>query len=593
MLYLKLNHYNITKTIVYGYKYYSYLMIHQINNYYSISYVKYFLYDDPIYYYFDRYKPSLLDKPNHFIKYINECFSEIKSNLYSFLSKTYNCLDFDKQKVHLKHILKYHNFDAILNPKLSFLNFTSESFFLIKSSSIFTSSKDIIQDEQYIICIPTVRLSNNKKYYEFISKYYYYGLLNLLSKNTLLSDKISNVVCFLPIQDNYINSDNFIKYTITKDSYTKDSFILDLSYIYNFITTTVPKLVIGKTIFPNMKNTMDYPYHSIKKKISQESDEITQYYFCSSKSRSNYLKSNRFKPYNKNCTKSMKYSCNSFGIKSGKSNIIDSILKNRGKSLLSSSNEENTYPELEIPYNKINIIKNTLKYIKNTYENLCFFDFEVVNNIISKDSIKNFPFLTKKTIIFNIGMYVLNINTNKLEYFSYYIHNSNNISLDAKAEFNMMTAFYNKINSLTNPILIHWSNAELSFLRNYTNRTIDNIAFDNFNFFDLYEFILKNEIIFKGMKSFKLKEIISLFKSEEYDKIPVNLTYYQGNVSSSRMLKTSNTNIIEDGLDTIGVYLLDKENTHSLDIIDYNKKDCVYLYQIFELLNNNSLCFSI
>ena len=70
----------------------------------------------------------------------------------------------------------------------------------------------------------------------------------------------------------------------------------------------------------------------------------------------------------------------------------------------------------------------------------------------------------------------------------------------------LMRDFFECIDSLENPVLIHWTTAELNFLNSF-NKRVNSFAFSSYNFFDLHSIFNKHNVIVKGMKSFKLKEL--------------------------------------------------------------------------------------
>ncbi len=527
-----------------------------VNNVYSINYTKYHVYNDPFYYYCDKTGVKEIDPKNEFIEYIKKTKEMLKETTKKYLSLNYkqSFIDCESSSFNLKSLIKSHSFDIIWNPKVYYFNFHTSTFFLKKDT-----------DNKYTVCVLTSKKTEDKKFYQFLSKFYYYALKQEVNK------KLNEFVYFLPVSSDYLDTDNWFKYYITsKEVHT------ELSDIYNFINYKVEKCKVGVDIFPNMKNTYDYPYHSYKQKVANEIDEITQYYYCSVKERDTHL------------SKSARdYSTASFGIKnkSDKSKKIEGILKYRNK-----TNEQNPFKI----YGNKKSLKEKLNELYN-YTNLCFIDFEVVNGLLDiSKGLDSFPKLSFHNCIFNIGLLVYNLETNKNVFHSFFLENINN------SEHKLLKDFFSCIDSLENPVLIHWSNAELNFLNSF-NKKGNTLLFSSYNYFDLHSIFNKYNVIVKGMKSFKLKELYtSIHKHTSFVKkltedldFEKHIKLYKGGDDDeiSIMNGTATTlsgSKVRDGLETIGLYLnqtCSKEQI--MDIITYNFYDCYYLYNILKALRIN------
>jgi hypothetical protein len=315
-------------------------------------------------------------------------------------------------------------------------------------------------------------------------------------------------------------------------------------------------MIVGKTIFPNMKNTDDYPYHSYKKEVAKDINEITQYYYCTEKHRNYYNKTSRHKPYN----------LKTLGItnkESARNKTIKKFLQNKG-------------------HTDLHKIQNILSGKLNGKQALFYLDIEQIPNIIRDYS--QFPLILSNSMIYNIGVIYHNVISNEIGFQSFFTN-----ILTQESEYSLIQDLHSYINSKTENkeySIIHWGKAEVNFLKTVENRNHNEI-FNYSLFFDLCGFFVENDIIFKNMKNFKLKEVansMSIFKKE--NGIQRTIHYYKNEyyIQKNNYSQTKLINVL-DGMETIGMFLADKNNTilHE-SIMYYNEKDCEYLYNIINYL---------
>lgn len=318
------------------------------------------------------------------------------------------------------------------------------------------------------------------------------------------SIEVDNVY-FIFSNENYLDKNKYIRY---ERKMNFNELKEKLEYISNYIKK-ISKMNIND-LYPNMKNHEDYPYHNCKKNIAQKCNEITQYYHCNTSLRKYYLKYNNGKEYNEK----------NFGIKK----------KNELRNLI-----------LEGKENKIKL--------KNVFENKkkVFIDFEFLPKIIYKtDNIEKIEYIEG---VYNIGF----VCDNK----EYSIYTNEPNTLNILNELN--DKLTNLCNSCEDLVIFHWSNAEILWIKKYKPELLD-----KYTFVDLYKIFINNKIIFKGMKNFKLKEVV-------------------------RCLHKKIDNDIDCGEDTISLYLSDFINKTQLNknkIIQYNILDCKYLQVIFDEIYN-------
>lgn len=501
---------------------------------YNLSFIKHHLNNDPfIYYCHLNDKPK--DSDDNFIKYTSNDKKIIKDKTKKYLKENYSFFDCENTNINVHSLLRTESYDILWMPRIVKYSYYFDNFFIAKKSVFFKDTEEDI----YICVVLGSSIENDKilvnDYFKFLYAYFY-------------NDNVSNIFYKTIIQEHYFNHNSWYNQEINKN-------LDDIQNHFNRISEIICKsknLIPGKNIFPNMKNNEDYPYHSYKKQIAKEINEITQYYYCTVKNRDFYNKNNRYKPYTlKNLGFNNKISY--------RNNTIDKLLKG----VNSISNKA------------LNELKTQFKY----KQHLFYLDIEQIPNIIRDYS--EFPYISSNSIIYNIGVVYQNISTKETEFKSFFTNN-----LDDFYEENLIYKLRDYIDSKTNGgqnySIIHWGKAEVNFMKLVENKK-GRILFDYTLFFDLCDFFIKNQIIFPNMKNFKLKEVANcneVFKKDNNLKTEIfynknELIINKNRYSQSKLLNVS------DGMETIGLFLLNKQNTvlHE-SIMYYNQKDCEYLYNI-------------
>lgn len=214
---------------------------------------------------------------------------------------------------------------------------------------------------------------------------------------------------------------------------------------YDFFNSK--KHVLGKTIFPNMKNKMDFPWHNAKKKISDRLCEITAVRGCSVNYRNNMV---------------------DLGITS--------------------------YRELGILYDGPEIISNELK--NELPGGLLFFiDFEILTNIY--DDFISFPKSNSKNYIFNIGC-----GYQRKDDFEFETH----VARELCEEIIILQDFVDFINDQVDDTVtfVHWTDIEKRSLQ----KAISEYDLDiqkKIVWFDLCDYFIKSKVKVKGCLNYKLK----------------------------------------------------------------------------------------
>lgn len=444
------------------------------------------------------------ENPSYLMKHYNSIKQQLYKNLLIYFKKTKMVLNCENQNYSINHVLKYNNYDVIYKPYISYKNFYSNELILVKN-----------ENEKYDVIVPTTNSKNNVEYYKLLASFYKFSI-NL--------DVIDNIY-FLPSQSNYLNKKKWYSYNYIE----KAVFDNKINLIYSSITNS-KDLTIGETIFPNMKNKEDFPYHTYKKQIASITDEITQYYYCNYNHRNHYMKYNKGK----------QYSSKNFGVKNLKTNVSkmrDRILSNRNLKFETKLN---------------NFKLNNFKLDKNT--NYLFIDFEAIPNLdVNVDNLENIRSING---IYNIGVFIKTYNSEN--FISLYSE-----CLDDKKIVSEFMEILNTYNSNNNCYIFHWSSAELSFLKQYESKYNLSLNLQNYNFIDLYNVFIEKKIVIKGAKSFKLKDIANAIG-----------------------IIDENTEV-DDGIETIGLFLNDFINNtieSKEKIQKYNENDCKYLFELLKIV---------
>jgi hypothetical protein len=310
-------------------------------------------------------------------------------------------------------------------------------------------------------------------------------------------------------------------------------------------------------LYPNMKNDKDGHYRKIKNEIAENLHEITNIWWCG------YNK--RLLAHSKNIYSWNDKRLNSEILELGNSNIgitLDHILNiNRQHKLL-----------IRVDDLHKSIDRQWKDFGNDTME--FYIDFETLNCNIGQVNING-----KSDIIFMIGLGW--IENNNWNFKSFTINNNTN-----EDEYNMFISMWEHVDSITNkmnktnPVFMHWSNAELTFYKKVQNKSFGYLP--NMHFYDLYKLFIDNNIVVKDALNFSLKSIGNAMYKNKL------ITTYWNNTQS----------ICMNGLDAM--YLAHNiynnktydeniiENPTMKEIIHYNMIDCKIMWNILTYLRTTS-----
>ena len=229
-------------------------------------------------------------------------------------------------------------------------------------------------------------------------------------------------------------------------------------------------------LYPNMKNTQDNEFHSIKKQLAEKNKDLTLLYSVGKSARDLALENDIYTCDDPRLSSTIL----GFNPETKRAKLLDGIL--------------------DINFKKNDIISFDKLTNYGNWQNAsikCYVDIETINSSLYKLS------FNKPNYIFMIGLGIV-IN-NK---WSFHVFTVNDLTLDE--EFRILFEFENKINELytLNNILLeipifNWSNYENTNLKPYINIS------PKFIFYDMCKWFQTDGIFIKGAYDFKLKSVVN------------------------------------------------------------------------------------
>lgn len=317
-------------------------------------------------------------------------------------------------------------------------------------------------------------------------------------------------------------------------------------------------------LYPNMKNTMDSPWHTVKNNIAQDIGEITLLWNCGV--------NNRKKAHDAGITswKDPRLTAKLMGINGKKTQpIVDAFIQtNQG-----SANWQPAHIEHRLPRYRVEI----------------FIDFETVNSSaehISKNS------TTEERFVFMIG-FGWRINDGNPAQWSYENFTCPHVQHNGTIERDNFVAFHERLfsildqhNATQDYMMYHWSQAERWIYDDLAQRYKKDIAPIEYmlcvdkHWFDLHYLFKSENLIIRGTFGFGLKSIAKqLFQ----------LGYIQTEWPDSSVVDGLNAMIkaVECSDEAIALSCHMKELPIMQDIIQYNEVDCRVLLEILSFLRHN------
>lgn len=312
------------------------------------------------------------------------------------------------------------------------------------------------------------------------------------------------------------------------------------------------------SLFPNMKNKYDTPYHSAKKQLADKYCEITSVYQCGVKHRMSAIKHGITNWKNPQCSAEV------LGHKGKKlAPRIDAILDiNRD----SNPDKHYTPDHLveRLPKHRVEI----------------FIDFETTSDIT--DDIPTDAYTKPDTYVFLIGV-TYQINKGPCKYKSFCtktIGNKEHEQQNFLDFLNFINDCLLKHSAYNNHMFYHWGHVEYTWFNQLCNKYNINPDLYPFYWYDLCSLFTQTPITIKGCLNFKLKDIARSLKTYNY----ITTQWEENGVSNGldAMLIAS-----QASKTAIKKSLHMKELPDVKSIIKYNKIDCQVLYEILQFLRNN------
>jgi putative phage-type endonuclease len=305
----------------------------------------------------------------------------------------------------------------------------------------------------------------------------------------------------------------------------------------------------NRNLRPNMSNPHDFPWHSAKKKIAYEVDEISLIWNCSYNERNNALDHGITSYKDLRCTAAILDPRNNQG-------LVQDIL---------TANQQ----ELKEPVLKYNDVWCDVPDVD------IYIDFETINNL--SDNFTEFPIVPQNTMeIFMIGIGWVIEGKWKSKVFT-------TKRLTLQEERRIMREFFLKLIDLKNIgsyKIYHWSNAEIKFLTRAMSRHLDLEYEAPFhNWIDLLKVFKEQPIVCNGLLNFKLKEVVKVFN--QYRWIDTNYTDLKCTDGMNAMVTTIEFDCLAE---LENKELLDYPQMK--DIERYNDKDCFVMWKILKYIRS-------
>lgn len=529
-----------------------------------------------------------------FFKFITEEGNKFENVIYQYLSSRYNTVQIVKT---YQDVFKYSSvtntiyniniqtpiiFQALLSSdKLKYFGCID---FLIRSDIFKELISDTIPDYE-------IKTQNGKYLYEVVDAKH--STLKLASNgyNVLNSDRYpaykGQLFIYLELLNEIQDSKNVQAYLLGKaynykqckktykgEALFKKLGIVDFSaydfeykhkvnnaikWIYDVKTKGQNWKLLPKPskqeLYPNMKNT-GTKWDKFKNNYAMILGEITSIYYCGYKRRNNCHSNNVISWYSKNCN------ARAIGFKD------NSII---GKHVDCILNINRCIDKL-IDYGTL---KDDKSWIPKKKTMDFFIDFETINSDYGQCNfyVNDDKQLVKKEIKNNNFTFMIGIGyqctiENNWVYKCFYLP-----ELDNNLELEMFLETEKYINSITKKYncnkhrLIHWTNAEITFLNKFKSKWTPRPKL-TLNFFDLYKTTYNNFVAVKGAFNYSLKSIGNAMNNVGL----IDLSWDTDNCSNG----------LDCMLQAINLYNSKNVNEESFKhIIKYNEIDCKMMYLIF------------
>jgi len=246
-------------------------------------------------------------------------------------------------------------------------------------------------------------------------------------------------------------------------------------------------------LYPNMSNTHDYPWHSVKKTIANEIGEITSLWMMGVKNRKRAHSEGVYKWTNPDCTTEILGVTGEFT-----KGILDKMLE------INRPRKRRRIQKIEP--RKINNNQQDWKHPKDLE---FFVDFETVNDILTDFS--DMPCVRTTSLIFMIGVGHINPLTNQWVYRDFTV---DSLCLEDEAricrDFGRYIQEESKIYGVKMPSCFHWARAEERFWNDAFERHPEEShkwGSLTWEWVDLMKVFKEEPIVIEGCMGFSLKKV--------------------------------------------------------------------------------------
>lgn len=440
-------------------RFYSYI---EWENYISSYDIKNYIKDDPILDYLSRYDDSKKkDNSSTYDKYISDNLRTIRERIFKGISystticvnkylKNYESIKRTKDAINQKVIV-------IIRPLLVHENHYSIPDMLVRNDfleRLFNIVPDKLDTNYSIVKITFKKLKIKDDIIQKMDR----AVIAVSYLDKCICDKVQNAKTSIYL----LNKKNKIGKLIVDDNdKLLDKIDRGVSWLTELIRDGEDLDVLNPSrweLYPNMCNRSDYGWHSRKKELADNANELTSIWNIGIKKRKELHHRGVFKW----------------------DDVEQEDVPDKVYQIIKANKSRKKY------LNVVNSLPKSKKYF--------FVDFETVNNL-SNDNFK------ADSLIYIIGCGYIENNKWKFKQFKL-----NSYSL--KEERAMIDKWINFMFGFGTEFLIcHWCSAEKTFFRQARKR--HNMKYNPLsnNFFDLCKYFIDNKIVVKGSFTYKLKHI--------------------------------------------------------------------------------------
>jgi hypothetical protein len=318
----------------------------------------------------------------------------------------------------------------------------------------------------------------------------------------------------------------------------------------------------NSNLYPNMKNTYDYPYHSEKKELAEQIGEITQIWYCGVK--------NRKLAHAKGITSWRDPRCNSevLGLTGRIGETVDKILE------VNRESEELIYIDPSFVQTGLHKKKFNIEF---------YVDFETISNVVDEPSI---PINTDYNIIYMIGVGYEDPDTKEWVYRDFTVE-----SCSSQEERRIMQEWIEYMYEVAGEPLgmyplqapvYHWSHIEMTMFNEKIKEHPELQGYKIGNWVDLCKTFTNCPIIPKGALGFGLKEVArAMYQNKLIESLWNAENPCSNGLESMVIFKHIRDKAETEGKDIRQVPLMK-------DIIDYNELDCKVMWEILAFLRRDT-----